>query len=297
MHFSRPEHLNDYFVIDMETTGTDAKLCKIIQLSAVRFINHRETASFNTYINPGCPIPAEVSELTGITSANVVGAPAFEKKLEEFRAFVSASPYIAGWNISFDMDCLLAADKSLESFLPQCFDVMLLYSRVTKRPYTKLAQACAAIGYSADFHDALNDCRACGAILDWLCQENRMDHALHSKGERAAALKEYLKKSTSGVCPVNPATVQRGGALDGKCVVFTGSLSFSRADATALAKAAGATIKTDVSKKVQYLIVGEQDEILVGCDGLSSKEEKAAVLNQKGAAIATISEQDFLKML
>lgn len=55
--------------------------------------------------------------------------------------------------------------------------------------------------------------------------------------------------------------------------------------------------QNDVSKKVQYLIVGEQDEILVGCDGLSSKEEKAAVLNQKGAAIATISEQDFLKML
>ena len=91
--------------------------------------------------------------------------------------------------------------------------------------------------------------------------------------------------------------MQRGGVLDGKCVVFTGALSFSRADATALAKAAGATVKTDISKKVQYLIVGEQDEILVGCDGLSSKEEKAAALNQKGAAIATISEQDFLKML
>ena len=102
MPFSRPEDLNDYTVIDVETTGTDAKLCKIIQLSAVRFINHREAESFNTYINPGCPIPAEVSELTGITSANVVGAPAFEEKLEEFRAFVSVSPYIAGWNVSFE---------------------------------------------------------------------------------------------------------------------------------------------------------------------------------------------------
>lgn len=297
MPFSRPEDLNDYIVIDVETTGTDAKFCKIIQLSAVRFINHRETASFNTYINPGCPIPAEVSELTGITSANVVGAPSFEEKLEEFRAFVSASPYIAGWNVSFDVECLLAAGSSLEAVLSQCFDVMLLYGRAVGKPYTKLAQACEDIGYSTDFHNALNDCRACGAVLAWLCQDNRMDHALHSKGERASALKEYLKKSTSGVCPINPATVQRGGALEGKCVVFTGALSFSRADAAALAKAAGATIKTDVSKKVQYLIVGEQDEILVGCDGLSSKEEKAAVLNQKGAAIATISEQDFLKML
>lgn len=184
MPFSRPEDLNDYIVIDVETTGTDPKFCKIIQLSAVRFINHRETASFNTYINPGCPIPAEVSELTGITSANVVGAPAFEEKLEEFRAFVSASAYIAGWNVSFDVECLLAAGSSLEAVLSQCFDVMLLYGRAVGKPYTKLAQACEDIGYSTDFHNALNDCRACGAVLAWLCQDNRMDHALHSKGEK-----------------------------------------------------------------------------------------------------------------
>lgn len=297
MPFRHPEDLDDYIIIDVETTGTDPKTCKIIQLSAVRFINHQEAESFNTYINPSCSIPAEVSELTGITSATVAGAPSIEEKLEEFRAFVSASPYIAGWNVSFDMDCLLSVDDSLEAAFAQCFDVMLLYGRAVGRPYAKLAQACEYIGYSTDFHNALNDCRACGAILAWLCQNNRMDHALHSKGERAAALKEYLKKSASSVCPIDPATVQRGGALDGKCVVFTGALSFSRADAAALAKAAGATVKTDVSKKVQYLIVGEQDEIIVGCNGLSGKEEKAAALNQKGAAIATISEQDFLELI
>lgn len=297
MPFNRPEDLNDFVIIDVETTGTEPENCKIIQLSAVRFRNHNEIASFNTYIDPGCPIPTEVSNLTGITSATVAGAPSIEAKLGEFSVFVSTAPYIAGWNASFDRDCLLAADSSLEAALSQCFDVMLLYGRAAGKPYTRLAQACADIGYSTDFHNALSDCRACGAVLTWLCQDNRMDHALHSKGERTAALREYLKKSASGVCPIDPATVQRGGTLDGKCVVFTGALSFPRADAAALAKAAGATVKTDVSKKVQYLIVGEQDEIIVGCNGLSSKEEKAAALNQKGAAIATISEQDFLKLL
>lgn len=297
MPFSRPEDLNDYIIIDVETTGTDPKICKIIQLSAVRFINHQEAASFNTYINPSCPIPAEVSELTGITSATVAGAPTIEAKLEEFRAFVSASPYIAGWNATFDVECLLTADSSLEAVLSKCFDVMLLYRRSAVKPYTKLEQACADIGYSTDFHNAINDCRACGAILAWLCQDNRMDHALHSKGERTAALREYLKKSASGVCPIDPATVNRGGVLDGKCIVFTGALSFPRADATALAKAAGATVKTDVSRKVQYLVVGEQNEIIVGCDGMSDKEEKVLELREKGFAIETISEQDFLNLL
>ena len=44
-------------------------------------------------------------------------------------------------------------------------------------------------------------------------------------------------------------------------------------------------------------MVGEQDEIIVGCDGMSDKEEKAAALNAKGASIAVISEQEFLKLL
>ena len=55
--------------------------------------------------------------------------------------------------------------------------------------------------------------------------------------------------------------------------------------------------KSAVSKKTDYLVVGEQDKIIVGCDGMSDKEEKAAALNAKGASIAVISEQEFLKLL
>ena len=85
--------------------------------------------------------------------------------------------------------------------------------------------------------------------------------------------------------------------MDGKSVVFTGALSFPRATAKALAEAAGATVKGAVSKKTHYLIVGEQDDVIVGCDGMSEKEEKAAELNAKGASIAVISEQQFLELL
>lgn len=85
--------------------------------------------------------------------------------------------------------------------------------------------------------------------------------------------------------------------MDGKAVVFTGALSFPRAAAKSLAEAAGATVKSAVSKRTDYLVVGEQDEIIVGCDGMSDKEEKAAALNAKGASIAVISEQEFLKLL
>lgn len=297
MPFSHPEDLSDYVVIDLETTGVDPQTCKIIQLAAVRYIGHQESDSYKTYVNPGCPIPATVTELTGITGDMVAAAPTIDEVIDTFAEFVSASPYTAGWNVSFDASFLEAAEGIIRECFARCFDVMTLYGRVTGHPYSKLSDACDEIGYMARFHDALEDCRACGAILSWLCGKNRLDHALHSKGERNAALRSYLQRSASGTCPILVGDVYRGGELDGKAVVFTGALSFPRAAAKSLAEAAGATVKSAVSKKTDYLVVGEQDKIIVGCDGMSDKEEKAAALNAKGASIAVISEQEFLKLL
>lgn len=297
MPFKRPEDLSDYVVIDVETTGTDPETCKIIQLAAVRFTGHQEVDSYAAYVNPGCAIPSDVSRLTGITDAMVADAPPISDLIDAFAEFVSAAPYATGWNVSFDTDFLSAAVGHEKECFFRCFDTMTLYGRVTGKPYSKLADACEAIDFSARFHDALEDCRACGAVLSWLCADNRMDHALHSKSEKNAALHAYLQRSASGVCPISVNDVCPDGELNGKSVVFTGALSFPRAAAKALAEAAGATVKGAVSKKTHYLIVGEQDEVIVGCDGMSEKEEKAAELNAKGASIAVISEQQFLKLL
>ena len=295
--FRHPDELSDYVIIDLETTGLDPETSKIIQLSAVRFLDHKGVATFSEYINPGIHIPEEVSALTGITDEVVAAAPTIKDKIQEFLEFVCASPFVAGWNVSFDTGFLNRLDSVDESVLSGAFDVMTIYGRITGHPYSRLSDACAHINYSTNFHNALNDCYACGAVLSWMCRDNRMDHALHSKGEKNAALKAYLKKSSSGVCPVSTESVKGGGILEGKSVVFTGALNFPRAAAESLAAAAGAIVKGSVSKKTDYLVVGEQDEVIVGCDGKSSKEEKAEALNQKGASISIISEKDFLDLV
>jgi len=45
------------------------------------------------------------------------------------------------------------------------------------------------------------------------------------------------------------------------------------------------------------LIVGQQDYRVVGDDGMSSKQEKAVKLIEKGATLEVISENDFLRNL
>ena len=65
-----------------------------------------------------------------------------------------------------------------------------------------------------------------------------------------------------------------------------------------LAVNCGAIVKSSVSKKTDYLVVGKQDKALVGDDGMSSKEEKAHELNKSGKAnIIFINEDQFFQLI
>lgn len=84
----------------------------------------------------------------------------------------------------------------------------------------------------------------------------------------------------------------------GKNIVLTGELNnFSRPDAIQKILDVGGIVKSSVSKKIDYLIVGVQDINLVGSDGMSSKEEKAYELNNNGCNIQIINEEEFMKLL
>lgn len=59
----------------------------------------------------------------------------------------------------------------------------------------------------------------------------------------------------------------------------------------------GAILRTAVSGKTDFLIVGQQDIAVVGTDGMSTKEEKAHLLNDLGKAhIQIIDEAQFREM-
>lgn len=109
-----------------------------------------------------------------------------------------------------------------------------------------------------------------------------------SFAKKSAALKNI--QTNENADPENP--------LFGKSVVFTGDLKMPREDAAAAAAQFGAVIKSAVSGKTDYLIVGEQDPGLVGASGKSGKEEKAEALNNSNkASIQILNEDAFLALL
>jgi DNA polymerase-3 subunit epsilon len=84
----------------------------------------------------------------------------------------------------------------------------------------------------------------------------------------------------------------------GKTVAVTGILhSMTRDEAFQKISDIGGVIVNSVSRKTDFLIVGTQELGIVGAEGTSTKQKKAAHLIEKGFAIRILSEQDFLKNL
>lgn len=88
--------------LDIETTGLDHQKDAILEIGAVRFNGRRIEAEWSSLINPGRPVPAFITQLTGITSQMVAEAPPAQLVLQELAAFVGDAP-ILGHNVGFDI--------------------------------------------------------------------------------------------------------------------------------------------------------------------------------------------------
>ena len=72
-------NLDEFIVIDVETTGLDLYNDKIIEISAVKFKNKKIIDKFTKLINPNKKIPPFIENLTGITNQDVSDSPEFNE--------------------------------------------------------------------------------------------------------------------------------------------------------------------------------------------------------------------------
>lgn len=91
----------DVVVLDTETTGLSFRDCSLIEISAARLSGREVVERFETFVRPHEPIPAEIARLTGITNADVSGAPDDVDAVADLAEFVAGSPVLAH-NATFD---------------------------------------------------------------------------------------------------------------------------------------------------------------------------------------------------
>lgn len=92
--------------LDTETTGADPSIDRVVQIALVKLHPDGRVEEYDRLVNPGVPIPAEASEIHGITDAMVEFAPPFKRIAGEVAAFWQQSD-LAGFNLlRFDLPLL-----------------------------------------------------------------------------------------------------------------------------------------------------------------------------------------------
>lgn len=87
--------LGSFAVVDAVTTGPDPDQARVVEVAAVRVAIDGEVARFARRIDPAEPLPAALTERTGLTDGDVRGAASWDEAADELQDFVRGRVLVA----------------------------------------------------------------------------------------------------------------------------------------------------------------------------------------------------------
>ena len=254
-------------------------------------------------------------DIHGITPEAVADKPEWPDIWSEVSELVNGRTIVAH-NAGFDMSVLRHTFDEYGLRYPE-FEYFCTWV-VSRRAWPgmfsyRLDDLADHFGLSLRHHEAASDAEAC-ANLALLAHR---EHGAQSVEELAETLKFRIGRMQAdgwtGCCVKDDGTwsirsskgvTPRTSEFDpdhpfyGRNVVFTGKLErFTRREGIQLVVDHGGACPPGVTKKVDYLVVGEQDIRKLRGGTKSSKMRKAEDLLATGVPIELLGEDDFLRML
>lgn len=168
-------HVENYSVIDLETTGIFVSSARIVEISAIKVRNNQVVGEFTSLVNPLCHIPEEATKINHITDEMVKNAPTLEKVINEFLQFIGDDIILGYNNAGFDMNIIYdAVEKILRrAFENDYIDILHVARRnVDGLENYKLKTVCDYYGIGTEgAHRALKDCYLTKECYDNLYNE------------------------------------------------------------------------------------------------------------------------------
>ncbi|WP_225442336.1 PolC-type DNA polymerase III [Ligilactobacillus salivarius] len=155
---------DDYVVVDIETTGLSPGEDKIIQLSAIKYIDNKKIAVFNEYINPHTKLSDFIINLTGITQDVVDHGKELNDIKDDFISFYGDLPLVGHYINGFDIKFLIANNLVIKNVAT--IDTLPL-ARKLDLENAKLPTVKNFLGINNNSHDSLDDCYTTNALYQF----------------------------------------------------------------------------------------------------------------------------------
>jgi DNA polymerase III subunit epsilon len=161
-----------FVVVDLETTGGSPRDSRITEIGAVLVAGGERIATFQALVNPEEPIPAFISQLTGIDDFLVREEPPIEAVLPAFLEFARGAVFVAHnarFDFSFLNENLVRLDYPTLEGPPVCTAKLarrVVWPDVPNVRLQTLAQYFRT--RVKPTHRALEDAMACAEVLDGL---------------------------------------------------------------------------------------------------------------------------------
>ena len=315
---------NEYICVDIETTGLSFEFDEIIEVTAILVSAGTVLDQFSSLIRPNhshaflhysdmqkmnCEetkeyfdkhiLPEYIVELTGITDEMLLNAPIVSDVIPKLADFIG-DRILVGHNVNFDINFLYDNFQAVGLCLSNDFiDTMRiarkLFHELNHHRLCDIAQHLNIEQVKA--HRAMDD-----VITTIKCFE-KMKKQIEDHGPLIDFLKSFKQKQVSyksRLHELEPIAeeIDETNPIYEKRVVFTGSLSsMSRRDAYQLVLNLGGIPEDTITKKTDFLVVGNTDFAASIKNGKTNKMKKADMYRAKGQDILTLSENTFFQML
>ncbi|MBO4658409.1 MAG: 3'-5' exonuclease [Prevotella sp.] len=193
-------------IFDLETTGLDIVKDRIIQIAYIKVHPDGKEERKSHFVNPGMPIPKEVTEITHITNDNVANAPTFKQLASQLQSVFEGCDF-AGFN-SNHFDIPLLAEEFLRAGIDFDFskcrmiDVQTIFHKMEPRNLEAAYAFYCGGDMKKDFppHQADNDTEVTYRVLQGqldMYSPSRQESADRQLKNDVEALAAFLEKKTN----------------------------------------------------------------------------------------------------
>ena len=310
--------LRSFTVIDVETTGLNPAVDRIIEIGAIKFLSGVESGKFLTLVNPLICISPGATAVNHITDDMVVNAPVFADVADILWEFLGDTDVFVAHNAAFDLAFLkMEFSRCGYEFSGTYLDTLSMSRSLFPSLLNhKLQTVLEKVGSSRMAeHRAEADCYGCAEIVQFALEKFRDEHPemkspkpvdsaspyvlilsddiprIHDSCEARKMLVENLKRET-GLSETKAVQCNEEIVFDGSAFVFTGTIvGYSRAELEKQVQERGGRVTGGVSIKTNYVVAGLQDTaVVLDAEGAkSSKILKAEALQAEGHDVRIIS--------